>query len=185
MTKINEYIWHIPHDPLADDPPEISMLQDAFNVPIASLLSEPFAALGYDLKSSDVMVKLDDRLDHTADTYYANVRFIHYLRQDVLVRVHFQHDEWASFLADGDRHRYFINLDRFKVADLRTQVAIPGWEGRLHTRMTSRPEQILEHSGDDQIWAFSTPAQFEEQLNLFWEKFIQLGQKWLENPSHL
>jgi hypothetical protein len=186
MTKINDYIWHLPHDPLPDDPPDIDLLQQLFNVPIVSLLQENFSHLGYELKSNDVLVRLDEKHDNTANTYYANVRFIRYLGPEVIARVHFQHMEWATYLGESHIHQYAINLDRFKFADPQTQQALPGWEGRLHSRVSNRPEMVLHHDGgEDQIWRFQTPEQLDEQLNLFWEKFIQMGQDWLENMRGL
>ncbi len=185
MPKITDYLWEIPHTPTLDDPPDVDALQKAFNLPIAVLLQEPFKQLGYDLKSSDVIIRLDERVDNTADTYYANVRFIRYLRPDVLVRVHFQHAEWALILPQQVGHNYFINLDRFKVTDPRTQIAVPDWEGRRHMRISNRPEYVLEHDGEDQVWAFTTQQEFEDQLNLFWEKFMRMGQEWLEDPHSL
>lgn len=180
MTRINDYLWQLPHVTAPDDPPDVDALQQAFNTPLIALLEDPFAKLGYELKGSEVMVKLDDKPDNTANTYYASVRFIHYLQPDILTRVHFQHDEWALIMPGNARHRFFINLDRFKVTDPRTQVTVPGWEGRRHTRVSNLPEYVLEHNGEDQIWVYSTPTELEEGLTLFWEKFVQLGQDWLE-----
>ncbi|MBN1429703.1 MAG: hypothetical protein JXB07_15140 [Anaerolineae bacterium] len=185
MTKINDYLWHLPHEPLIDDPPDVALLQGAFNTPIVALLKDSFAETGYQLNSSDVIVKLDGRLDNTQDTYYANVRFIRYLQSDVLVRVHFEHTEWAHFLPPQAEHRFFINLDRFKIADPATQIVVPAWSGRLHTRISSHAEYVLEHKGDDQVWVYSSQREFEDRLALFWEKFIHLGRDWLENLSRV
>lgn len=185
MTKINDYLWQLPHDPLAGDPPEVALLQESFNGPIVALAKDPFAEIGYALKSSDVMIKLDNRLDNTQDTYYANVRFIHYVRSDILVRVHFEHMEWAHFLSQNEEHHFCINLDRFRIADPATQMVVPAWPGRLHTRMSSRSEYVLEHTGEDQIWVYSSLQQFEDLLTLFWEKFIHLGRDWLEDLSRV
>ncbi|MBN1310758.1 MAG: hypothetical protein JXB30_04995 [Anaerolineae bacterium] len=185
MTKINDYLWQLPHDPMIDDPPEIGLLQGAFNAPIVALLRDTFAEIGYHLNSSDVVVKLDGRLDNTQDTYYANVRFIHYVQPDVLVRVHFEHAEWAHFLPQHAEHQFFINLDRFKVSDPATQIVVPAWTGRLHTRMSNLAEYVLEHKGDDQIWRYSSQRELEDRLTLFWEKFIHLGRDWLEDLSRV
>src|SRR5574341_143847 len=122
MPNAPDYRWEVPHQATSDDPPDVDALQKAFNQPVVALLQEPFKQLGYDLKSSDVLIRLDERVDNTADTFYANVRFIRYLRPDVLTRVHFQHMEWALILPQHDQHQYAINLDRFKVADPQTQV---------------------------------------------------------------
>lgn len=183
MTKINDYLWQLPHDHLVDDPPEVALLQETFNAPIVALAQDSFAEIGYALKGSDVMVKLDNRFDNTQDTYYANVRFIHYVQSDILVRVHFEHAEWAHFLPQSEEHRFFVNLDRFKIADPATQMVVPAWHGRLHTRMSSRSEYVLEHTGEDQVWKYSSLRQFEDLLTLFWEKFIHLGRDWLEDLS--
>jgi len=185
MPKITDYLWEIPHTATADDPPDVDALQQTFNLPIIALLEQPFKGLGYDLKSSDVMIRLDERVDNTADTYYANVRFIRYLRPDVFARVHFQQLEWALILPQPEQHQYVINLDRFKVADPRTQIAVPDWEGRRHTRVSNKADYVLEHDGPDQVWTYANPQQFEDQLNLFWEKFMRSGQDWLEDPRDI
>jgi hypothetical protein len=184
MAKINDYLWQLPHAALPDDPPDIAALQQAFNMPIVAALEGPLGDLGYALKSSDVMVKLDDRFDHTADTYYANVRFIAYLAPDIILRVHFEHTEWAMILADRETHRYFINLDRFKVQDPRTQVVVPAWSGRLHTRMSNVAGR-LHHEGEDQIWAYSSAEELEMQLQAFVDKFGRQGHAWLSDTRTL
>lgn len=182
MTKLTDYMWALPHKPEDDDPPEVAALQEAFNVPIARALEELMAAFGYQLDSSDVVVKLDDRIDNTRDTYYANVRFLRYLPPEIIVRVHFEHAEWALFLPEPETHTYFINLDRFKVIPP-TQQLVPAWPGRLHLRMSNIPGDILEHDGPDQIWQYSSSPEFEEQLLLFLDKFERLGRLQLEHVS--
>lgn len=181
MTRINDYLWHIPHTLEAGDPPEIQSLQQAFNRPIADAVQGPLGEMGYELTSSDIAVRLDERVDNTRDTYYANVRLIRYLQPDIIARIHFEHMEWATFLTDSAVHRYAINLDRFKIADPATQRLIPAWPGRLHTRMSSQPIDVLHHRGEDQIWTFTYPGEFEQQLQLTLEKFANLGRAWLEN----
>lgn len=183
MTKINDYLWHLPHEPLPDDPPEIARLQEAFSAPLVATVEGALAEMGYRLSSSDILVRLDDRLDNTADTYYANVRFIAYLQPDVLTRVHFEHGEWATFLADSELHRYTINLDRFKVRDPYTQVAVPAWGGRLHTRVSNRTGDVLHHDGEDQIWTYTSEAELTGQLRQFLDKFERAGRAWLEDPA--
>jgi hypothetical protein len=180
MTKITDYLWQLPHEPLADDPPEIEALQREFNQPLVDALSEPLGGLGYDLRSSDVVVKLDERLDNTRDTYYANLRFIKYLAPDILTRVHFQHDEWALFLPDCHTHIFYVNLDRFKIQDA-YMTLVPNWEGRLHTRMSSRPDNVLHHNGPDQLWAYRSPDEMTWLLELFLDKFERLGVPYLEH----
>lgn len=182
MARINDYLWHLPHEPEPDDPPEIALLQEAFNVPLSAAVESALGEMGYRLSSSDVLVRLDDRLDNTADTYYANVRFVAYLQPDVLARVHFEHGEWATFLAGSDIHHYTINLDRFKVRDPYSQVAVPAWGGRLHTRVSNRPG-VLHHDGEDQIWAYTSEAELAGQIRQFLEKFERLGRAWLEDPA--
>ncbi|HEC21909.1 MAG TPA: hypothetical protein ENI95_03210 [Chloroflexi bacterium] len=184
MTRINEYLWQLPHTPLEDDPPDVGLLQQVFNEPIVAALEEPLAALGYHLNSNDIMVHLDAPVEHTRHTYHANVRFIRYLRADVITRIHFEHSEWAHFLPGSDLHHYFINLDRFKVADPTTQVVVPAWPGRLHTRLSRLPGQ-LQHTGEDQIWSFTSVAELEQQIGLFLEKFTSLAKPWLENLTGL
>ena len=181
MPKITDYLWQMPHTVEAGEPPDVDALQQAFNMPVVALLQEPLKKLGYDLKNNDVVVRLDERIDNTADTYYANVHFIRYLQSDVLVRVHFQHLEWALVLPQHDQHTFAINLDRFKVTDPKTQMLVRDWPGRRHMRISNRPEYVLEHDGEDQIWSYASAEQLEEQLNLFWEKFMRLGQEWLED----
>jgi hypothetical protein len=185
MTKLNDYLWHLPHTPLPDDPPDVAALQQAFNQPIAGALQRPLGEMGYRLQSSDVIVRLDDRFDRTADTYYANVRFVDYLEPDVFMRVQFEHAEWALILPGCEQHTYFINLDRFKVQDPATQVAVPAWPGRLHSRMSNLPGDALHHDGQDQIWSFTSAGEFEAQLQLFLDKFARLGRPWLEDRGTL
>src|SRR5437764_15034207 len=108
MTKVNDYLWMMPHTPLADDPPDVNLLPQNFNRPIIGALQEALERLGYELKTSDVMVKLADRQDRTFDTYFANVRFIKYLTVDIIARVHFEHGEWAHFLPQSKTHQYSI-----------------------------------------------------------------------------
>lgn len=185
MTRINEYLWQLPHTSEEGDPPDVSVLQEMFNNPVIFTLQQLLGEAGYDLKGNDIMVRLDDRIDRTYDTYYANVRFIHYIRPDVLTRVHFQHSEWAHFLPSSEEHRFFINLDRFKIIDPTTQIAVPGWEGRLHTRVTSLPGELLHFQADDQIWVYKSMQELEDHLRLFWEKFTSRGQGWLEDTATL
>lgn len=180
MTRVNDYLWLIPHDPLADDPPEISVLIQVFVEPLIQILSEPLAAHGYNLSDCDVMVKLDERFDDTYDTFYANVRFVKYLQPNIMARVHFQHNEWALFLPQPDVHHYFINLDRFKTLD-HTMQAVPAWEGRLHTRLSNLPGDVLQFEDLDQQWTFTTPADLAGQMGFFLDKFKRLVVPWLEN----
>jgi len=188
MTRINDYLWHLPHTDDPADPPDVAMLQQMFNAPIAAALIDPLAEFGYELKSSDVMVRLESQYDMVDDnaelqnTYIANVRFIAYLKPDVITRVHFEHGEWAHFLHTKDQHVFYINLDRFKVQDPRTQIAVPAWHGRLHSRMSNDPSMGLHHNGEDQIWTYTSGAELEEHLALFLDKFQRLGQDWLSDP---
>jgi hypothetical protein len=182
MTRLTDYMWSLPHEPEGSDPAEIAALQEMFGEPIMRLLEEPMAGLGYQLDSSDVVVKLDDRIDNTRDTYYANVRFLRYLSPEIIVRVHFEHAEWALFLPAPETHTFFINLDRFKVIPPANHL-VPAWPGRLHLRMSNRPEDILEHDGPDQIWQYSSLQELEEQLALFLDKFERLGRLQLEHMS--
>lgn len=184
MTRINDYLWHLPHTVLDEDPPDILTLQQVFNAPIVATLEGPLSEMGYKLKSNDIAVRLDGRVDNTYDTYYANVRFIHYLLPDIITRVHFQHAEWATLLPTHEEHTYYINLDRFKVTDPTTQAVVPAWSGRLHTRMSNLPD-VLHHDGEDQIWIYSSAEELVQQLNLFLEKFTYLGRPWLEDPATL
>ena len=182
MTRINAYLWQLPHETQADDPPEVGALMAAFNEPIAQTVGEPLAAHGYNLSASDVMVKLEDRLDATHDTYYANVHFVKYLRPNIMARVHFQHTEWALFLPNSSVHNFFVNLDRFKTLDATRRVA-PAWEGRLHTRLSNRPGDVLHFEGMDQRWTFTSSVELSEQLALVLDKFERLVVPWLENLS--
>ena len=182
MTRINDYLWHLPHPATADDPPDIHALQGAFNAPLVAALEGPLAALGYSLSSNDIAVQLDSREAYAQDTYRANIRFICYLEPDVIARVHFEHVEWAHFLVGSETHRYFINLDRFKLADPDNQIPLPAWSGRLHTRMSSLPDR-LHHDGEDQLWAYGSALELDAQLHLFLDKFDRQGRRWLEDRA--
>jgi hypothetical protein len=182
MTRINDYLWHLPHAATDDDPPDVQALQRAFNAPLVAALEEPLAAQGYRLSSHDVAVQLDSREAYTQNTYRANVRFICHLEPDVIARVHFEHVEWAHFLMGSETHRYFVNLDRFKLADLDNQIPVPAWPGRLHTRMSSLPNR-LHHDGDDQLWAFASALELDAQMQLFLDKFARQGRYWLEDRA--
>lgn len=185
MTKINDYLWYLPHAPLDDDPEDVGLLQQNFNAPVAAMLEAPLSAMGYKLTSNDIMVKLDERLDGTADTYYANVRFIAYLQPDIIMRVHIEHAEWAHFLYDNETHRFYINLDRFKVQSPDTQVVVPAWSGRLHTRMSNDPQTRLHHDGNDQVWTFTSGEELEAAMQLFQQKFNDFGHPWLSDLATL
>lgn len=182
MTKLTDYMWALPHEPGNDDPPEIAALQEAFNAPIVKALEGPMTALGYQLDTSDIVVKLDDRIDNTRDTYYANVRFLHYLTPEIIVRAHFEHGEWALFLPTPDTHTFFINLDRFKIIPP-SQYMVPAWPGRLHLRLSNRADDTLEHDGPDQVWSYTSVQELEELLALFLDKFERLGRFQLEHVS--
>lgn len=181
MTRINDYIWHLPHDPEPDDPADVGVLAQIFNNPIVDRLSGPLGDSGYTVSANDIMVKLDEMADNMHFTYYANVHFVKYLRPDVLTRVHFRHDMWARFLPTADTHTYFIHLDRFKIADQRTKQTVPMWEGRLHTRMSNMPGEKVQFDGDDQIWRYGDVAELDQQLALFLDKFSRAAQPWLES----
>lgn|SRR5574341_94824 len=188
MTRINEYLWQLPHTPSFDDPPDVVELMQRFNGPIAAGLEGSLVELGYTLKSNDIAVRLDSppvqlpiETTEPYHTYIANVRFMKYLQNDVITRIHIEHVDWAHVFAHKEVHRYYVNLDRFKLADPQTQVVIASWSGRLHTRMSNRPGEVLHHDGEDQIWAYSSAEQLEQQLQLIVYKFIRLGKLWLED----
>jgi hypothetical protein len=190
MTKVNDYLWLTPHEPEFDDPPDIDLLQKNFNLPLVETVQGPLVEIGYDLKSSDILINMDSRLDQSLldqslDTYYANVRFLKYLRPDVLARIHFEHREWAHFLPQQATHEYTITLDRFLIADPATQQIVPDWEGRIHTGVSNLDADVLETSGADQLWVFNSKPQFERQLALFLDKFLRLGIVWLENSGSM
>jgi hypothetical protein len=182
MTRVNEYLWQLPHEAEADDPSEVGGLIEAFTQPIMDSVSGSLAARGYNLSVCDVMVKLDERFDDTLDTYYANVRFVKYLQPNIMTRIHFQHTEWALFWPEPETHHYFINLDRFKTLDA-TMQAVPAWDGRLHTRLSNLPGDALFFEDMDQQWTFSTPNELSQQLSTFLDKFERLVVPWLENLS--
>ncbi len=191
MTKINDYLWQLPHPPSFDDPPDVTELQQRFNAPIAAALEEPLAEMGYALKSNDVAVQLNaPPIDIPGDTggthffFIANIRFICYLQTDIITRVHFEHASWSILLPQHKEHQYYINLDRFKISDPATQRVVPSWSGRLHTRMSNRPG-VLHHAGEDQIWMFSSGEQLEQQLQQFLELFSNAGKLWLEDTATL
>jgi len=190
MTRVNDYLWQLPHTPAADDPEDVVTLLQTFNLPLAQALEGPLTALGYPLRSSDIHIPPDkvvlmEDMGAYSNTYRANLRFIRYLLPDVITRIHFEHTEWSSTIGGSQEHRYVINLDRFKVSDTHTMMAVPAWEGRLHMRMSGDPARGLEHDGPDQVWSFSSAAELEAQITLFLRKFTQLGQAWLEDPATL
>lgn len=183
MTRVNDYLWQLPHEAEADDPPDIAALIEAFNQPFIDLLGEPMAAHGYTLSGSDVMVKLDEEPEDTtaaATTYYANVRFVKYLTPNIMTRVHFEHNTWALLMPKPEMHQFFVNLDRFKIVDATKQV-VPSWEGRLHTRLSSTPGDVLFFEDMDQIWTYRSSAELDQLLALFVEKFEALVIGWLED----
>lgn len=190
MARINEYLWHLPHTPESDDPPDVALLQEAFNQPVVEALLEPLGERGYQLKSSDVIVALDSQVDvdpedgtELANTYLANVRFIKYLLPDVIARVHFEHLEWAQVVTGSERHRYAVALDRFKLRDPVSQIPVPAWPGRLHTRLAHVPGQLIPQHPDEAVQVYATPAELAEQLVAFLAQFARVGQPWLENPD--
>ena len=190
MTRINDYLWHLPHDPEPGDPPDVALLQTVFNQPVADALAGPLGELGYQLKSSDVMVALDSQVDvdpeagtEIKNTYLANVRFIKYLLPDVIARVHVEHLEWADVVAGSDQHRYAVALDRFKLRDPVSQIPVPAWSGRLHTRLSHVAGQLMPRHPNEAVRAYATPAELAEQLVAFLSQFAQVGQPWLENPD--
>ena len=185
MTRINEYLWHLPHQRSMDDPPEVGSLTSEFNDPILYAVSESLAAQGYNLSTNDVMVKLDGRVDNTFDSFYANVRFMKYLSPDILVRVHFEHVDWALFFPDSDAHTFYVNLDRFKTVNAQTQQMVSDWEGRLHTRLSSNPDDALHFADIDQLWQYSSPDERDARIGLFLDKFERLAVPWLEDLSRV
>ena len=182
MTKINDYIWQLPHTPLDDDPPDINILQQDYNLPIAEHLKNPLGDLGYELKTSDIAVRFDEFSEHGGNMYTANVRFIRYLTPEIIVRVHFEHDGWAHTIEDHHIHRFYINLDRMKLRDVKTQMMVSAWGGRIQTRMSNRPG-ILHRTGDDQLWQYASAEAFDQQMELFLSNFVGVGQAWLEDPT--
>jgi hypothetical protein len=80
---------------------------------------------------------------------------------------------------DRDVHVFYVNLDRFKVQDA-YMTLVPNWEGRLHTRMSNKPGNVLHHDGPDQIWAYGNPDELAWLLELFVDKFERLGVPYLE-----
>lgn len=192
MTKINDYLWQLPHTPSFDDPPDVTELMQRFNTPIVAALEHPLSELGYALTSNDIVVRLDaPPVQLPVDTaevvniFVANVRFIKYLQEDIITRLHIEHANWSSYLPDKDLHRYYINLDRFKITDRQTQTVVPSWAGRLHSRMSNLPGEILHHDGEDQIWVFESAEQMEQQLQLLLDKFTRLGRLWLEDTASI
>lgn len=189
MTKINDYLWELPHTPQDDDPEDVSTLIQVFNTPLAEALSAPMQELGYSLRSNDVQIPPDmmvmESMGDLSNVYRANLRFIRYLRPDVIVRVHFEHESWSRHLGGSETHVFFVNLDRFKVVDPATMQVVPAWEGRRHMRMSCMPGGSLEHDGLDQHWSYSSAGQLEGLLTIFLDKFRGPGRDWLEDPSYL
>jgi hypothetical protein len=178
VTRINDYIWQMPHTPESDDPADVAALQQMFNRPIRQKLESAFEQQGYTLSVSDIHIPPDKvvTLADMANTYKANVRFVKYLEETIIVRVHFEHDEWALDLPTSDEHRFVVNLDRFKVRDRATMIAEPAWEGRLTSRISR---------GEESLWTYETVGEFTQQLGRIWEKFEGGAQAWLEDRSTL
>lgn len=186
MTKVNDYLWQLPHEPAFDDPPDISALISAFNAPVLALIEGPLADRGYQLSASDIIVPPDSEVHLFAEMgklYRANLRFVRYLSPEIMLRVHFETMPWSVGLPTATRVSYVINLDRFKLSNLQTRQPESGWPGRLHTRVSSRPDAALHHEGDDQVWNFSHSAELQSQLHLFLFKFSQYGDAYLSDPS--
>ncbi|MGF1507619.1 MAG: hypothetical protein ACFB51_21205 [Anaerolineae bacterium] len=182
MPRINSYLWELPHTPEADDPADIAALQAAFSQPVITHVEAPLGVLGYALRSSDIIVPPDKQvmMAELADVYKANVRFIKYLTPDIIARVHYEHDEWALRLPQSEQHIFVIILDRFRLADPSTMMPEPAWEGRLNSRVSSLPGEMLHYSGRDQLWSYTTPGELTDLLNRFLQKFTQAGVAWLE-----
>ncbi len=183
MTKVNDYLWEIPHEPLPDDPPEVAVLQRVFNLPLARALVEPLGEIGYTLTSSDVLIPPDSdvTLDRRENYFRANVRFARHPRPDIVLRVHFEHANWSHRLAQASHHTFYINLDRFKLTDVTLRIPEPAWPGRLHTRMSSLPGTGLHYEGDDQEWFFTEEGGMDIQIARFLDKFRRLGDPWLSD----
>lgn len=175
-------MWYLPHEPEADDPPEVAALAADFNQPIMEAVGGILGTQGYQLSNSDVMIKLTEVIEGTADLFQANVRFIKYLQPDIMTRIHFEHMDWALILPDSDTHRFFVNLDRFKVVG-DTRQTVPAWEGRLHTRLSSTPGDVFFFEGMDQQWAYSSLDELETLMSEFLGKFERLVIPWLGNLS--
>lgn len=187
MTKINDYLWHLPHTPTPDDPRDVTTLQQMFNQPIMDILTEPLAEHGYTLSVSDVLVPPDKLVlqSELANVYKANVRFAHYLDDLTIARVHFEHDEWAERLPGADEHVFTITLDRYRVTDRSTMVAEPNWPGRLLTKVSSVPGDALHYTGRDQLWRYNSGEQLAAHLALFLRKFEAAGLGWLHDRASL
>ena len=185
MTRINDYIWHMPHTPEVDDPEDVAALQRLFNQPIQQTLEQPLSELGYTLSISDIHVPPDKvvAMATMANTYKANVRFVKYLSETIMVRIHFEHDEWALRIPTSDSHRFVVNLDRFKVQDRSTMIVEPDWPGRLTTRISNAPTTTLHYTGEDGLWEYETVSELVAHLERILEKFQTAGQAWLEDPA--
>jgi hypothetical protein len=189
MTRLNEYIWELPHSPTPDDPMEVTSLAQQFNNPLTAHLDEALSTLGYELRSSDIMVPPDkmvlmEDMGSLANTYKANVRYIRYLRPEVITRIHFEHQEWSLGQPNAEQRQFQIILDRFLIADRATMRVEPAWGGRLHTLVSSRPgAAVLHYSGEDKLWTYTNSESLLAAVDAFLDKFRAGGQAWLEDPA--
>lgn len=182
MTKINDYIWQLPHTPTEDDPSDVLNLMRVFNLPIVETLEKPLKKLGYKLRSSDVIVPPDQLvlMAETDSVYKANVRFTKYISKDVIARVHFEHDEWNSRLPQSDQHIFVVNLDRFRFSDRKQHIVDKNWGGRKNGQMSSEFFGSMATTGRDVLWIYENQAALEGLLETFMEKFKGDGTNWLE-----
>ncbi len=186
MTRINDYLWQLPHPIEENDPPDVAHLAQSFNLPITTGVERVLSDLGYTLSATDIIVPPDSEVHPFAEidhVYAAHVRFINYLHPDVILRVHFEHLPWSVYLPGDSPQRYVINLDRFKLTNIQARMPETAWPGRLHTRMSSLKEGGLEHSGEDQVWSFSSSTDLGEQIGLFLDKFTRWGHPWLADEA--
>lgn len=182
MTKINDYIWQLPHTPTDDDPSDVATLIQVFNNPIVSILEKPLKKMGYKLRSSDVIVPPDQLviMAEMDNIYKANVRFIKYISKDVIARIHFEHDEWNGRLPQADQHIFVVNLDCFKFSDKKQHIVDKNWDGRKHAQMSSEFFGSINATGRDVLWVYNNQGELEGHLDTFMEKFKSNGKNWLE-----
>lgn len=186
MTKINDYYWQLPHRVEPDDPPEIAILQEEFSMPVVTALQLAMDEMGYHLAGSDIVVPPDTEVTFARreNFYRANIYFTRYLTPEIMTRVHLQHHDFSQYVDSTPRHLFYVNLDRFKLADTSRRIPEVAWPGRLHSRMSSEQGPSLHHEGgEEQLWLYDTTAELNDLLALLLNKFEDMGRLWLEDSA--
>jgi len=183
VTRVNKYLWQLPHEILSDDPPEIARLQSDFNNPLINLVDTRLSELGYELTASEIHVPPDKLvlMMELEDTFKAHVRYIKYLPDNVITRIHFDHDEWSLSFSNSQQHIFVVNLDRFRLADVSTRLVDRDWDGRKHTQVSRFRDAGISAMGDEgRLWYYTNYEELVSLMAVFLDKFTADGQSWLE-----